>query len=266
MKRSTKWLYIILIVIMAGFLVSYLLFAPEKDNMKILKFGMRLFVYLMILLGVFRRKIFPNKNLYEKTYKDILRGVFDGDKNHYSMLMKAIAYYNQDEFRSAHQLLDVLECDCKQSREYIAVYMFQALSFEEEGELEQAIDYYKRILDYDMTKSDVWSNMGLCYRKLDMVDEAYEAYSNAIRFDPGNAMAYNNMAHFFIYLDEMEQALPHCLKALELDNKLYQAMGGAAMAYAALGDEEESERYCKLYGQNGGNERVLRDKIVERRG
>lgn len=97
--------------------------------------------------------------------------------------------------------------------------------------------------------------------KIGKTKESHEAFENAIMYNPNDAYAHNNLADYYINLVEPELALQYALKSIELNAKLYEAMGFAAIAYKMLGDEKNAEKYCKMYCVNGGNGNVLRARL-----
>ena len=188
----------------------------------------------------------------------MVSGAFADDKKSYRQLLQVAVYYNQNQYKKAYKLIDKLLKQCKCTKDYSAVYMFRALCLADENKHEETIKTYEKLLQYDMANSRAWSNLGLRYMYLGKNREAHDAYANAILYDSQNAYAYNNMATFYVRTGEPQQALDYALKALELNATVYQAMSAAAMAYKMLGDEENAEKYCRMYGTNGGNAKELR--------
>ena len=262
---NKKWyvlINVVLIVAVGALFVYTYMQNGGLDSKTIMKGGL---IILACVLNMFRGKSKPaikNYAKYEEAYKDILQGAFAEDKKSYKQLMKAIYYFNQDKPAKMHKILDSLESKCMRTRDHAAVYTFRALAYEDEKLYEKAISAYEKVLQYDMSNSTVWSNLGLRYKEMGKMNEAYDAYSNAILYNPEDAYAYNNMANFFIDVVEPQAALAYALKSIELNANVYQAMGAASIAFKMLGDEENAEKYCKMYGMNGGNMGALRQKLA----
>lgn len=245
----------------SGILIYALFFSQEKDARLISKATVVLFTYILYIV---RRQRPPSDHkVYEKQYQDIVGGTFEDDKKSYKQLLQVAVYYNQNQYKKAYKLIDKLLEKCRRTKDYTAVYMFQALCLDDENKLEESIQSYIKLLQYDMSNSRAWSNLGLRYMKQGKTKEAHDAYANAILYDSENAYAYNNMASYYVRTGEPEQALTYALKALELDSKVYQAMSAAAVAYKMLGDEENMEKYCKMYSVNGGNAKELRATLAK---
>ena len=260
-SKIYKVLFAVGLLYVSAILIYALFISPEKDTRLISRASVVFITYLWYIV----KRQSPPKNLkvYETQYQDIVGGAFEEDKRSYKQLLQVARYYNQNRYKKAYRLIDKLLEKCVRTRDYTAVYMFQALCLEDENKLEESIQSYIRLLQYDMSNSRAWSNLGLRYMKQGKTGEAHDAYANAILYDAENAYAYNNMASYYVRTGEPEQALTYALKALELDGKVYQAMSAAAVAYKMLGDEENMEKYCKMYGVNGGNAKELRATLAK---
>lgn len=251
----------IFIIVLLGY---SLFFAEEKDIKLITKAAGLFIVYIAYMIRNRKGKKQPvNYEFYEKQYQDIISGAFSEDKRSYKKLLQAIACYNRDEYKKTHRLLESLLKKCTKTRDYSAVYMFQALCFVDEKKYNEAIAAYESLLRYDVTNSRAWSNLGTRYMEQGQMAEAKNAYSNAIMYNPDNAYAYNNLANCYIRLDEAQLALDYAQRALRINEGLYQAMGAVAVASKMLGDEETAEKYCRMYGANGGNIQDLRLRLQQ---
>ena len=251
----------IFIIVLLGY---SLFFAQEKDIKLIAKAASLFVVYVAYMIRNRKGKKQPvNYEFYEKQYQDIIGGTFQGDKRSYRKLLVAIACYNSNDFKRAHKLLDKLLKSCEKRKDYSAVYMFKALCYTDENRGKEAIEAYAKLLQYDGANSRAWSNLGMRYMEAGRLAEAKNAYSNAIMYNPDNAYAYNNLANCYIRMDEPQPALDYAQRALRIEGGLYQAMSAAAVASKMLGDEEAAEKYCRMYGANGGNVEDLRRRLEQ---
>ena len=244
--------------------LCYSLFFTEEKDVKLISKLVGLFITYVIYLLSSRKHDNAYKKVvraYEEQYKDIIGGTFPKDKRSYKNLLQAIVFYNTDEFEKAHKLLDKLLKKCKSKQDYSAVYMFHALCFVDETKMDDAIAAYQKLLQYDSTNSRAWSNLGLRYMEKGRMAEARVAYGNALMYNPDNPYAYNNLGTCYLRMGEPQPALDYALKALQINGTLYQAMGLAAMAYKSLGDTENAEKYCNMYGANGGDAGDLRKTL-----
>lgn len=249
----------IFIIVMVDLLVYYLFIKPETEYRRIIE-GVALCVICLVKIcrGGMRRTSKRDYKNYEEAYKNILESVFRQDNKSYKKLLKAVVCFNQDKYKKAHKLLSRLEKKCIYSQDYVAVYSFRAICYDAEKRYEQSIIYYEKVLQHNTASALAWSNMGICYRELGREKDAYMAYSNAIMYNPQDAYAHNNMAFCLIDTNEPERALKYALKAIQYNANLSEAMEAAAIAYKMLGDYLNMEKYCKMYGMNGGNIQKLR--------
>ncbi len=263
-SKIYKVIFMVCFLFIIVALVYFAFFAEEQRAKGISKCVVLLITYISAMIrGNKKRTPKISYGTYEREYQDIIDGTFENDKSSYKKLLKAIACYNTDKFKEAHRLLKSLLKKCMSIRDFVAVYMFQALCYTDEGKTKEAIEVYQKILQYDLANSRTWSNMGMRYLELGKTLEAEDAYKNAVRYNPENAYAYTNLAAYYIRQEEAEQALLNALKALELNSHIYQAMSAAAIAYKMLGDDANAEKYCQLYGMNGGNAEDLKRSLAE---
>ena len=261
MKRVLLILLDIVAIGLSGALLVYnLFFAEVPDYSRILKCVVVLAGYLYGTRNV-RRPLKVNYKKYEEAYKDALEGAFAEDRKSYKKLLKVAVCHTRDQYSKAYRLLNALEKKCTCSRDYAAVNMFRGLCYAEEGIHTAAVDAYNKVLQYNMAHAVAWSNLGLSYMKLGKMEEAYKAFVNAINYDPQEACAYHNMADLLVRVEEPEASLAYSMKALELDSRMVEPLGMLAYAYKKLGDEENFEKYCKLYGNRGGNAQGLREAL-----
>lgn len=254
-------LNIVLLVVTSVFLVYYLVVNEEVDFVRIISAAM---VVAGCLLNLTREK----RNLpgidyeaYEEAYEEVLEGAFTGNKRGYKKLLNATVCYECNKVEKAYKILAKLLKRCTHSKDYAAVYNMWGICLVKEGKHEEAIKMYKKALQYDAVNALAWSNMGLEYVETGNLEEAYLAYTNAIRYNPGDAHAHHNLSAYFVEAGEPEKGLEHALEAISLNANLKDSMFMAAMAYRMLEDYNNSEKYCILYGLNGGNTNILRKAL-----
>lgn len=213
------------------------------------------------VVGIKKKKTQNDYRLYENQYSDILKDSFKSDKVSYKRLMEAIKLYNKGEFDEAIEKLEKLRNRCVYHNEHSAVLMFMALCYTDLKQYNKAINCYEELLRFDAENSRAWSNLGFCYNAVSRTDKAGEAYLNALEYDKQNPYAYNNLAIWCLNSGQPEEAVEHALKALSLNNRLFQAMGAAALGYAYMGYIGKAKQYLKMYGENGGNMNELGERI-----
>ncbi len=252
----------ILIIVGMAVLIVWQLFFAEEINAKILSRAAVLFaVYLLGILGIRRKRSPFDYKIYEERYGYIIKTAFSHDRIHYMKLMSVITLYNENKFDKAIKALDKLEEHCAESDDYSAVLYFRALCKDESGNKAGAIADYEELLTRDYTHSHAWSNLGLIYMKIGKTDDALRAYKEAVSHDPSNQYAHCNLGNLYLQNADYQLALEHALKSIDTEPKIRQAMSLAAVAYKRLGDDENAEKYCKMYGKYGGNVSELRNVL-----
>ncbi|MBO5227331.1 MAG: tetratricopeptide repeat protein [Ruminococcus sp.] len=261
---KTKIFFVLNIVIIAaaaGILVWQLFFAEERDMRLVSKAAVLLAVYLLAVLGIRRKRSPLDYMVYEEQYKEFLGSAFRNDRSSYRRLMSAITRYNENKYDKAIEILDKLYTSCAEPDDYSAVLFFKALCLDEQSKSAEAAECYEELLTYKRDHGIAWSNLGAVYQSLGKNEKALYALENSLSCKPDNAYAYNNIASIYIRTGETELALKNSLEAIRLNSKLYQAMGTAAMAYKMLGDNAGAEKYCNMYGANGGNSAKLKETL-----
>ena len=264
MKKILYYLLHAVVIIGAVcFLVYYLVGVEEPNYSRLSKCVVVLVSYLLAMLGL-RKKTAPVSNkIYEDKYRDVLNGTFPEDKKSYKQLLEAVGHYDRDEHKKALKVLEKLMPKCSRNRDYVAVWLLKGWCLDDLQMYNQAIEAYEKTLQYDMSFSRAWSNLGLLYSKAGRMPDAFNAYTNAILYDPSNATAQSNMGVYYIRMGEPGKALEYAMKAMELDSRLYPAMSTASLAYKMLGDDENADKYCRMYGVNGGDVKALKQRLAQ---
>ena len=262
MRAKVVFVLNILIIIGMAVLIVWQLFFAEERDVKVLSRAVTLFVvFLLSMLGIKRKRSPFDYKIYEERYGYIIKTAFSHDRISYMKLMSVITYYNENKFDKAIKMLDKLEEKCSESDDFSAVLYFRALCKDESGNKAGAIDDYEELLTRDYTNSHAWSNLGLIYTHIGKNDEALRCYREAVHHDPSNQYAHCNLGNLYLQQADYQSALEHALKLLEAEPKIKQSMSLAAICYSRLGDSENAEKYCKMYGKYGGNISELKNVL-----
>lgn len=205
-----------------------------------------------------------NYSFYEDKYKDIISGVFADNPKNYKALLKAIHLFYTNKNQQAVAILEKLADSCTSIEDITVVLLFKALSYKDMKMLNSSAETYEILLQKNPSYSRAWSNLGLLYMDMGKAREAGDALRNALAYNPENPYAYCNLAAYYTQTGDAAKALECSLKALKLFPRLTPAMSAASLAYAMMGDTENSEYYFKLYGANGGDAnslRILLDRV-----
>ncbi len=197
---------------------------------------------------------------YEEAYRDQIQYAFEHDKSHRKRLLRAIGYYNQNQYKNAITILNKLLPVCHDTEDYRAVYLFLANCYEDNGERSRAIETYRILLSKDPTNAGAWSNLGLLLKD-EAPDRAEECYRHAIEYNDRNPFAHQNFASLCFQTGRYEEAIHHAERALYLKKNFYQAANTLSLTYAILGDIETSKRYFQIAVTNGADSNRLEQAL-----
>ncbi len=84
------------------------------------------------------------------------------------------------------------------------------------GQLNAAIDQYRKALSLKPNFAEAYSNLGCVLADLERRNEAMESYRKAIELAPDNALTYNNIAMLYREIGKYSEAIEYSQKALAL--------------------------------------------------
>ena len=91
------------------------------------------------------------------------------------------------------------------------------------NEWENAIKYYKKILNFEKELYKIFTNIGVSYFKLGKINQSIDAFKNSIKNNPNFGLAHNNLGISYLELGMYEKALDQFITALKLNDNDYQA-------------------------------------------
>lgn len=91
------------------------------------------------------------------------------------------------------------------------------------NEWENAIKYYKKILNFEKELYKIFTNIGVSYFKLGKINLSIDAFKNSIKNNPNFGLAHNNLGISYLELGMYEKALDQFITALKLNDNDYQA-------------------------------------------
>ncbi len=264
MKKLAVVLYVLLILVVLGLLFNQIL--VEKD-LSFSSLSKPLLVMAGIVLSLVKtisgnnKQVVNKKSTYREVYKEFIGSAFSETPKLEKKLYEAVDDYNNDKFPAALKKLEKLRSGCESSADLFAVTFFTALCYDDMGLEDKAIEVYEEALKLRLNGT-VASNMGLCYEHKGNVDKAIECYMNSIQIDPTNPTVFNNVAQLCIRHSDYERALPYAAKAVELNEKMPQALNALTICYYMLGNMEAYEHFYRLAVSNGSDGKVLKEYIA----
>ena len=111
------------------------------------------------------------------------------------------------------------------------------VALKQSGELEQAIEAYRKAIELDPKDAYPWNGLGLVYYDLGRYEEAMEAYRRAIELDPKDAYPWNGLGNVYRDLGQYEEAIKAYKKSLNLKPRA-TPWSGLGLVYTLQGDLE----------------------------
>jgi tetratricopeptide (TPR) repeat protein len=133
----------------------------------------------------------------------------------------------------------------------------------ENGDLQGAIDEFKRALLIDPSNINVHNSLGVCYGLGGEYESAIEEFKTVASIDPGEYMAMFNLGLVHALRNQPERALEFFLKADKINGDVYEVTFQSGKLYFESGDLEKAkpflERAAKLDPDSGAVYRYLGD-------
>lgn len=85
---------------------------------------------------------------------------------------------------------------------------------EQQSQLPDIIEYYKRALRIDPNDKGTLVNLGVCYYRVKDYDNAFKCTSKAMEIDPNDATLFGNIADIYIMKLEFEKAIVYYKKCI----------------------------------------------------
>jgi protein O-GlcNAc transferase len=102
--------------------------------------------------------------------------------------------------------------------------MNNAIRFHQTGQLVEAENLYRSILDDDPTQPDALHLLGVIASQVGKHDLAIHLIQQAIMISPRNSIYYNNLGHVFKRLDQLDKAISCYEKALQIQPEYPDAL------------------------------------------
>ncbi|HEX3419992.1 MAG TPA: tetratricopeptide repeat protein [Candidatus Udaeobacter sp.] len=97
-------------------------------------------------------------------------------------------------------------------------HFVEGLGFEENGEMERALDAYRKVLNVDPGQSELASRVAGLLIQQDDFPQAIDVLKDAIKANPNNAEPYQQLAFIYTrYLKRTDQAIDYANRAIALN-------------------------------------------------
>ena len=120
----------------------------------------------------------------------------------------------------------------------------EAVTLHRGGNLDEAEDFYRAVLDADPEHADATNLLGVLAADQGYHDEAVELIGQAIGYQPENPFYFFSLGNVFMCQDLYEDAVVCYEQSLELDPNQGVANQNLAAMLRHQGKFEEAERAC----------------------
>ena len=114
----------------------------------------------------------------------------------------------------------------------------------EDNQFSEAVDYWQRAIQKGAVSEIIFSNLGLCLRKLERWAEAEGALRQALKLNPERLEALTNLGLVFYQQKKHLQALDTFNQALALDNQLVDVRLFISDIFLQAGELESLVKVC----------------------
>jgi spermidine synthase len=111
--------------------------------------------------------------------------------------------------------------------------------------MDEAIDFYSKVLEIDSEVDVVHYNIGKIFSVKGNYEEAILHYQEAIRINPEYLLAINNLGNILVREGKIEEAIRHYRKALRIDNTFSLAHKNLGIVLREMGEKEEGEAHIQ---------------------
>jgi len=134
-------------------------------------------------------------------------------------------------------------------------HFIEGMAFEENGEMDQALEAYRKVLNVDPGQSDLASRVAAMLIRQDDFPQAIDVLKDAIKANPNDAEPYRQLAFIYAkYLKKTDQAVDYANRAIALDPRDIEAYQRLCEIELAAGDEKKArdvlERATKVHSDD----------------
>jgi tetratricopeptide (TPR) repeat protein len=120
-------------------------------------------------------------------------------------------------------------------------HFVEGMAFEENGEMDRALDAYRKVLDVDPGQSKLASRVAALLIRQEDFPQAIDILKDAIKANPNDAEPYRQLAYIYArYLKRTDQAIDYANQAIALNPRDIEAYQRLLEIELASGDEKKA--------------------------
>src|SRR5437773_4810988 len=119
-------------------------------------------------------------------------------------------------------------------------HFVEGMAFEENGEMDQALEAYRKVLNVDPGQSDLAARVAALLIQQEDFPQAIDILKDAIKANPNDAEPYRQLAFIYAkYLKKMDQAIDYANRAIALNPRDIAAYQRLVEIEFAVGEEKK---------------------------
>ncbi|MBW4575450.1 MAG: tetratricopeptide repeat protein [Aphanothece sp. CMT-3BRIN-NPC111] len=157
----------------------------------------------------------------------------------YTWLNFAEEFRNPPLIKALYNLLFEFEADYKK-KALNSLYQ-EALALEISGQLLEAEQKYKEVLQWARNHVNAWHNLGMIYYEMERYQDALSMVLKSLELDPSIGLHYYSLGLVLEKIESTSQAIGAYEKAIQLNSQLVDAYNNLGNLLSTLGDIERAK-------------------------
>jgi tetratricopeptide (TPR) repeat protein len=153
----------------------------------------------------------------------------------------AIKIDRQDDFLNFKPAPDLALHPEGERKAGALAHFVEGMAFEENGEMDRALESYRKVLNVDPGQSDLASRVAVLLIRQEDFPQAIDVLKDAIKANPNDAEPYRQLAFIYAkYLKKMDQAVDYANRAIALNPRDIEAYQRLVEIELATGEEKKA--------------------------
>ena len=114
---------------------------------------------------------------------------------------------------------------------------------QQEGRLNEAIAFYKQVIQLNQNITDAYYNLGTIYQDKKQYDEALKYYRETLQRNPGIFSAHFNIGVIFAARKNFDEAMMHYQQALKINPRLFDAFYNLGTVHEEKKEFQQAAEY-----------------------
>ena len=153
----------------------------------------------------------------------------------------AIKIDRQDDFLNFKPAPDLALHPEGERKAGALAHFVEGMAFEENGEMDRALESYRKVLNVDPGQSDLASRVAILLIRQEDFPQAIDVLKDAIKANPNDAEPYRQLAFIYAkYLKKMDQAVDYANRAIALNPRDIETYQRLVEIELAAGEEKKA--------------------------